>query len=215
MLNILTEEEKSVLRDLDAANGRTKHAVVSKLSDTPEKLHPHMSEYIRETRGLTLATLSIYLVPAKASIISKSIDLSVLQNITLLSVGSQTSLWNHLEKENKVKPLAIRKIHTDNVTLPFLNLVSQLQNLEELYMLERLAKRGEVAVKTTVTMDQIRKAVLKKHASTLKVLMVRNDATHEWDFNVKAVMLLCQRAVKLEELTATFVSKAFVSLPLL
>lgn len=171
------------------------------------------STYIRKTRGLTLRELSIYQIPIKTSVLSKAIDLSVLQNISLLSVGPQNSLWSHLEKENKQSPLLLRRIHTDNVTMPFLNLVSQLEKLEELYMLERLPKRGfeSSTPKTLVTTEHIRKAVLKKHVGKLKVLAIRNDATTEWDLNTKSVMLLCQKAEKLEELTAGFSNKAMVS----
>lgn len=212
------EQENQSLAKLEAeieeVQNRMSALKTSEDSDKSVKGDSEMSEYVRKTRGLTLETLGFYAIPIRASVLAKAIDFSVLRNITLLSVGPQTNLWIHLEKENKQKPLVIRKIHTDSVTLPFLNLVSQLENLEELYLLERAAKRGDTAaVKTSVTMEQIRKAVLKKHVSTLKVLMLRNDTTHEWDLNIKAVMLLCQRATKLEELTATFVSKSFVSFP--
>jgi len=168
--------------------------------------HAKMSEYVRNTRGLTLTTLAIYLIPIKASVLSRAIDLTVLQNITLLNVGPQIPFWNLLARENKATPLPVRKIHTDNVTLPFLAFVSQLSALTDLFLLERTAKARveSTAAKTTVTIEQIRKMVLKKHASTLKVLMIRNDAGMEWDLNVKTVMLLCQRAKQLEELACSF-----------
>lgn len=208
-----TNESLAKLRaDIEEVQNRMSALKTSEGPEESVKGNSEMREYVRKTRGLTLQTLGFYAMPIKASILASAIDFSVLRNITLLSVGPQTNLWIRLEKENKQKPLAIRKIHTDSVTLPFLNLVSQLEHLEELYLLERAAKRGDTtAVKTSVTIEQIRKAVLKKHVSTLKVLMLRNDTTHEWDLNIKAVMLLCQRATKLEELTATFVSKSFVS----
>jgi hypothetical protein len=165
-----------------------------------------MRDYVRSTRGLTLTTLAIYLIPIKASILSRAIDLSVLQDITLLNVGPQIPFWNLLARENKNTPLAVRKIFTDNVTLPLLAFVSQLEVMSELFLLERTSKTRveSTAAKTTVTIEQIRKIVLKKHASTLKVLVVRNDAGTEWDFNVKTVMLLCQRAKNLEELACSF-----------
>jgi hypothetical protein len=172
-----------------------------------------MSEYVRTTRGLTLTTLSIYLIPLKASVLSRAIDLNVLQNITLLNVGPQTPFWNLLARENKLSPLPLRNIHTDNVTLPLLALISQLDTVTELFFLERTAKARveSTAAKTTVTMEQIRKLVLKKHAGSLRILMIRNDAGVEWDLNIKTVMLLCKRAKLLEELACSFGVRIMVS----
>jgi len=173
-----------------------------------------MSEYVRTTRGLTLTTLSIYLIPLKASVLSRAIDLNVLQNITLLNVGLQTSFWNLLARENKLSPLPLRSIHTDNVTLPLLALISQLDTVTELFFLERTAKARveSTAPKTAVTMEEIRKLVLKKHAESLRILMIRNDAGVEWDLNTKTVMLLCKRAKLLEELACSFGVRIMVSI---
>jgi hypothetical protein len=175
-----------------------------------------MSDYVRNTRGLTLTTLAIYLIPIRASILSRAFDLSVLRSVTLLNVGYQTPFWNIMARENKLSPLPLHKIHTDNVTLPFLTFVSQLDTLTELFLLERTLKaRVETTTaKTTVTIDQIRRVVLKRHAATLKILMIRNDAGTEWDMNVKTAMLLCQRAKALEELAVSFGVRTMVSSPI-
>jgi hypothetical protein len=174
-----------------------------------------MSEYVRTTRGLALTTLSIYLIPLKASVLSRAVDLNVLQNITLLNVGPQTPFWNLLARENKLSPLPLRNIHTDNVTSPLLALISQLDTVTELFFLERTAKARveSTAAKTTVTMEQIRQQVLKKHAGSLRILMIRNDAGVEWDLNVKTVMLLCKRAKLLEELACSFGVRIMASIP--
>jgi len=168
--------------------------------------HAKMREYVRATRGLTLNTLSIYLIPIKASVLARAIDVNVLQSLTLLNVGPQLPFWNLLVRENKNHPLPLRKIYTDNVTLPFLTLVGQLDTMTELFMLERTAKTRveSTAAKTTVTIEHIRKIALKKHASTLKILMIRNDSSMDWDLNVKTAMLLCQRAKQLEELACSY-----------
>ncbi|KAH7385118.1 F-box domain-containing protein [Cadophora sp. MPI-SDFR-AT-0126] len=166
-----------------------------------------MSEYVRSTRGLTLDTLSIYMIPTKASVLARGVDINALQSITLLNVGAQSPIWNMLARENKLSPLPLHKIHTDNVTLPFLLCLSQLEKLTELVMMERTSKdrvEGN-ALKSTVTIEQIRKMVLKKHAPTLKVLVVRNDTiSMEWGFNIKTAVLLCERAKNLEELGCSF-----------
>ncbi|CZR69242.1 uncharacterized protein PAC_19142 [Phialocephala subalpina] len=179
---------------------------IDELQNSAALEEARMTEYIRDTRGLTLTSLSIYLIPIRASVLSRAIDIHVLQSITLLNVGPQIQFWNVLARENKFHPLPLQKIHTDNVTLPLLAFIAQLDLLTELFMLERTAKARveSTAAKTTVTIDQIRKVILKKHVSTLKVLMIRNDAGSEWDLDVKTVLLLCHQGKKLEELACSF-----------
>lgn len=174
---------------------------------------PEMSEYVRATRGLTLSSLEIYLIPVRANVLSQTIDLSVLQSITLLNVGPQQPFWNIMANKNSMVPVSLHKIYTDNVTLPFLVFVSQLDRLTELIMFERppKAKVETTTAKTTVTIEQIRKLALKKHAATLKILAIKNKSTPDWDLNIKTTMLLCQRGKNLEELACTLGTKAFVS----
>ncbi|CAG8981180.1 hypothetical protein HYALB_00013191 [Hymenoscyphus albidus] len=173
-------------------------------SEIGSKSSGKMSEYVRNTRGLGLTTLAIYLIPIKAQILSRGVDLNVLQNITLLNVGPQVSFWNLLAKENAISPLPLNKIYTDNVTLPFLGFIHQLDRVTELLLLEKQKGRVETtAAKTTVSIEHIRKA-LRKHVGSLKVLMIRHDSSADWDLNVKATMMLCQQATELEELSVTF-----------
>lgn len=171
-----------------------------------------MSDYVRKTRGLTLKSLSIYLIPIKTSVLSRAVDLHVLKRISLLNVGSQAPFWNYLAKQNQFSPLPLCKIHTDNVTLPFLKFVNQLENLVELFILERSTKSSEYsfAPKTTVTSDNIRRYVIKKHASSLKRLAVKNENDYTWDANVKFLELLCRKGKNLEELGISFASPALV-----
>jgi hypothetical protein len=172
-----------------------------------------MTEYLRSTRGLGIKNLAIYLIPVKANVLSRGLDLSVLRNITLLNVGPQTSIWNMLAKENAARPLPLEKVYTDNVTIPFLGFVAQLQNLTELLMTER-QKPGRpetTASKTTVKIEQIRKA-LKKHIGNLKVLMIKHDMSSDWDVDIKTMLMLCQHAHDLEELSISFNAKVTVSL---
>ncbi|KAL5348405.1 tRNA (cytosine-5-)-methyltransferase ncl1 [Pseudogymnoascus australis] len=179
-----------------------------------EKTDKSMSEYVRTTRGLTLKSLSIYLIPIKTSVLSRAVDLHVLERLSLLNVGSQAPLWNYLAKENKISPLPLCKIHTDNVTAHFLKFVNQLENLEELFILERSTKSSEYsfAPKTTVTNDNIRRYVLKKHASSLVRLVVKNENDYTWDANVKFLELLCQQGKNLTELGISFASPALHTL---
>lgn len=202
-----------VTRDLHDLGDHVDEITSKAQNATRVNKNTEMKDYVRSTRGLALTTLAMYLIPIRASILSRAIDLRVLQSVILLNVGSQTPFWNIMARENKFSPLPLHKIYTDNVTLPFLALVSQLDNLTELFLLERTLKARveSTATKTTVTMDQIRRVVLRRHAETLRILSIRNDAGQEWDMNVKTAMLLCQRAKALEELAVSFGVRTMVS----
>ncbi|KAJ4017052.1 hypothetical protein NW752_006131 [Fusarium irregulare] len=168
-----------------------------------EKSQRSIDEYLRDTRGIALETLSIHLVPVKPSVLSRAIDLKCIKNLTLLNVGNQAPIWTLLSKENKVSPLALRSVFTDNVSTAFLNCMSQLEELHDLFLLERSAKHKpeSFAPRTTVTIDQIRRSVLKKHMHTLKRLMIKDESNSSgWDANQKAMILICSRGVHLEEL---------------
>lgn len=182
-------------------------------ADDAEGVPSRITEYARSTRGLSLQTLSIYLVPVKASVLSKAVDLRVLRRITLLNVGSQAPIWALFAKENKMQPIALRKIFTDNVSVPFLTFVSQLEEVNELFMLERpdKYKPEPFAPKTAITMDQIRRLVLKRHMPTMKRLMIKNQQDSTWDVDDKTMLLICRRGKKLEELAVSMGIRAIVS----
>lgn len=179
-----------------------------------EKSQRSIDEYLRDTRGIALETLSIHLVPVKPSVLSRAIDLKCIKNLTLLNVGNQAPIWTLLSKENKVSPLALRSVFTDNVSTAFLNCMSQLEELHDLFLLERSAKHKpeSFAPRTTVTIDQIRRSVLKKHMHTLKRLMIKDESNSSgWDANQKAMILICSRGVHLEELALSMNIHAVVS----
>lgn len=172
-----------------------------------------ISEYTRSTRGLSLHTLSIHLIPVKASVLSRAIDLRCLKRITLLNVGNQAPIWALLAKENKAQALPLRHIFTDNVSVVFLTLVSQLSELNELYMLERQEKYKPEAFapKSTVTIDQIRRFALRKHQNSLKRFMIKNQNDMSWDLDTKTTLLLTRFKV-LEELAVSMSISEVVSL---
>lgn len=205
----INRDVQEVRKEVDVVGAEISDAV--KLLPAAENVDPsegksqHISEYIRTTRGLGLESLSIYLIPVRPSVLSRAIDFRVLTRITLLNVGNQASIWAHLQKENKESPLPLRKIFTDNVSQPFLTFVSQLEELHEFFILERDAKYKPVSFgpKTTMTIDHIRRFVLKKHVSTLKRLMIKNMADTTWDADEKSVMLICKRGKQLQELACS------------
>lgn len=171
-----------------------------------------MRDYLRETRGLALRSLSIYLIPVKASVLSRAVDLRALHRLTLLNVGNQAPIWALLCKENAEAPLPLRKISTDNVSFFFLALVSQLEEVHELFMLERDAKSKpeSFAPRTRTTIDDIRKLVLKKHMPTLRRLMIKNFYDTIWDVNEKTILLMCRQGRKLEELACSMNVRSIV-----
>ncbi|KND87843.1 hypothetical protein TOPH_07476, partial [Tolypocladium ophioglossoides CBS 100239] len=168
-----------------------------------EDLRRYMDAYTRDTRGLSLESLSIHLVPVKASVLSRGVDLANLRQLTLLNVGNQAPIWSQLIKEGKVRPLALRSVFTDHVTNGFLSCMAQLPELHDLFLLERSAKHKpeSFAPRSTTTMDQIRRLVLKKHMPTLKRLMIKDESNGpNWDANEKTMILTCTRGARLEEL---------------
>lgn len=189
---------------------KNEHADKKKTSD-PQ----NMRDYVRGTRGFSLDSLSIHLVPVKASVLSRAINLSCLKQLTLLNVGNQTPIWTLLAKENKETPLALRSVFTDNVSTAFLSCMSKLPELHELFMLERSAKQKpeSFAPRNSTTMDQIRRLVLKKHMHTLRRLMIKDESKGpSWEVNEKAIILMCTRGVELEELAVSMDIHAVVSL---
>ncbi|OAQ94699.1 F-box domain-containing protein [Purpureocillium lilacinum] len=178
-------------------------AELSGVSPTSDRLRRYMDAYMRETRGLALETLKIHLIPVKASALSRGVDLACLKQLTLLNVGSQTPIWALLAKEGKTRPLALRTVFTDHVTTTFLSCMAQLPELHDLFLLERGLKHKpeSFAPRTTTTIDQIRRLVLKKHMHTLKRLMIKDESNGpNWDANEKTMILICTRGANLEEL---------------
>jgi hypothetical protein len=173
-----------------------------------------MSDYVRDTRGYSLESLSLHLIPVKPSVLSRAVDLHSLRQLTLLNVGNQIPIWNMLSKENKTQSLQLRSIFTDHVSSAFLTFVSQLDELHELFMLERSMKHKpeSFAPRSTVTIDQIRRLALAKHMPTLKRLMIKNESTgNSWDANEKAMIQICCRGKQLEELAVSMNIQSVVS----
>ncbi|KAK4241933.1 hypothetical protein C8A03DRAFT_11841 [Achaetomium macrosporum] len=208
--NRIVQAAQEAVSTCDAAiNGVEK--LPADVQESVKRDHAHrMRDYLRETRGVALESLSIYLVPVKASVLSRAIDIRVLRRLTLLNVGVQAPIWALLHSENKEAPLPLRKIYTDNVSHTFLNFVSSLKEVHELFLLEREAKAKpeSFAPKTHTTIDQIRRMVLKKHLTTLRGLMIKNLTDTAWDLNEKAILLLCMQGKKLEELACNMSIRA-------
>ncbi|PHH82239.1 hypothetical protein CDD82_6658 [Ophiocordyceps australis] len=196
-------DDVQAVDDEVAALSKKVPGILSKEGRKRDKLRQRMDDYARDTRGLSLESLSIHLMVVKASVLSRGIDVTCLKQLTLLNVGNQIPIWNMLAKESKLRPLALRSIFTDHVTTPFLTCVGQLPLLHELFLLARSEKHKpeSFAPLASVDIDQIRRLVLKRHMPTLKRLMIKNDSyLPTWDVNEKTMVYICTRGVQLEEL---------------
>ncbi|PHH69797.1 hypothetical protein CDD80_6497 [Ophiocordyceps camponoti-rufipedis] len=195
----------------DSKEFRREHRGPSQDAQSRETVQESMEAYVRDTRGLSLESLSIYLVPVKASVLSRGVDVTCLKQLTLLNVGNQTPIWSMLAKEGRTQPLALRSVFTDHVTPTFLTCMAQLPELHDLFLLGRSVKHKpeSFAPRVSTTMDQIRRLVLKKHMATLKRLMIKDESLESnWDANEKTMILICCRGVKLEELALSMNIKA-------
>ncbi|KAI9764925.1 MAG: hypothetical protein M1840_007950 [Geoglossum simile] len=161
-----------------------------------------VKDYIRSTRKIPLRSLSLYLIPIRPSVLDRALDLTTLHRITFLNVGPQAAFWTLMSNTNKKTPLQLKKIYTDNVTTEFLSFISQIDGLTEIFMLERTSKSKveSLAPKTTVVIEDIRKSVLRKHATTLKKLMIKNENDYSWDVNRKSAQILTKKARNMTEL---------------
>ncbi|KAL6715128.1 hypothetical protein ACLMJK_007390 [Lecanora helva] len=170
-----------------------------------------MQNYIRRSHGLQLESLSLEWVPLKASILARALDLKVLKRLTLLEVGEQGTFWTLLERLQSTSPeISFKSIHTDSVSPSFLKFVIAFDGLEELFMHERSAKQGEDSTTANaVSITIIRKLALKKHASTLERLMIKNERNDLWDVDTKTLQTLALRAPKLRELAISMTMRTY------
>ncbi|OAA62352.1 Cyclin-like F-box [Cordyceps fumosorosea ARSEF 2679] len=190
----------------DSARRRRDNVVPSRdlfKGNVPKSNDSQMNDYLRSTRGLSLEVLKIDLLPAKASVLCRALNLGALKELALLNVGNQAPIWTALAKENAVNPLPLRSIFTDNVSNAFLTFASGLEELHELFLLERSVDHlpASFTPRASVTIDQIRRIVLKKHIHTLKRLMIKDESKEaNWDINEKTMVMICNLGVQLEEL---------------
>jgi hypothetical protein len=187
------------------------------LTSGPEKPES-VASYLRLSHGLPLDTLAIYLLPVKASVLLRHIDMHSLKSLCLLNVGPQRGLWATLSKLHRQSPLQLCSIYTDDVTRSLLNFLSNLPvgQLEELALLEN-GPRAKVpqlenAGKSQVDADDISNKVLKKHMKGLKRLVMRNDSDDRWTIDPATVRLLARDGQKLKELGVQCYSNCFHTL---
>ena len=173
-----------------------------------------MRDYIRATHGLQLEELSLYLIPLRASILARALDLNLLKRLTLLSVGSQDSFWLLLTKlQRHSTHISFDSIHTDHVSPAFLEFLRMFEGLQELFMLERSTKNEPDSglPKANVNITSIRKIALNKHIRTLQRLLIKNENDESWDLDAKTIRFLSSRGAGLTELAISLNMKHYVS----
>ena len=173
-----------------------------------------MQDYVRATHGLQLEELKLYLVPLKASIVARALDLRVLRNITLLEVGPQVAFWNLLQRlSNSISGIGFDCIHTDDVSHALLTfLATTTHNPKELYFLKRKKKVPEPeAAGGPLNTTSIFKVGLRKHLKTLTHLMLKNDNDDTWDLDERTVRWICLKGKALIELAVGMRIKTMVS----
>ena len=172
-----------------------------------------MNEYIRTTHGFHLEELAIYLVPLKPSVIGRALDLSCLKRLTLLNVGQQSGFWALVDKLQKDSlTMQLDSVHTDDVSIAFLNCISASHGLKELFLMRRSSKDSDsIATKNPASLTDIRLLALRKHIGTLKRLMIMNNDDESWDLDPKTFLLLTGKGESLVELAFSAAVDSYVS----
>ncbi|KAL8942940.1 MAG: hypothetical protein Q9216_001355 [Gyalolechia sp. 2 TL-2023] len=168
---------------------------------SPEEV---MQAWIREAHGYQLEEVKLHWIPIRAGILSRAIDLSVLKRITLLNCGSQDGFWMILAGfQARQGTIAIKSIHTDNVSKSFLRFLKSFEGLTELFMHERKKNQSEAAAASSqpkLSVTEIRRQGLRKHIRTLKRLMIKNEHDSSWDLDAVTITLLSTKGSSLIEL---------------
>lgn len=202
------------MHDLSATARSKMTSNINLGSSSGKTADEEMRDYIRATHGLQLEELSLYLIPLKASILARALDLNILKRITLLSVGSQDPFWILLGKlQNRSAHISFQSIHMDNVSIPFLEFLKTFEGLKELFLLERkILNDGDGGTtKTAVGITPIRKIALRKHIKSLKRMQMRNENDDSWDLDANFIRFLSTKGAGLVELAISLNMKHFVS----
>ena len=172
-----------------------------------------MQDYVRATHGLQLEEFTLWLVPLKASIVARALDLRVLKQITLLEVGNQAAFWNLLQRlASSIPEIGFKTIHTDDVSHSFLSFLSTTsQGVSELYLQKRKRQNSEPDFTTNpVDIGSILQDGLRKHLKTLTHLMLKNDNDDSWDLDERTVRILGLKGSGLVELAVSMRLKVMV-----
>ena len=184
----------------------------TKQEESPEEV---MQAWIRETHGYQLEEVKLNWIPMRAGILSRALDLAVLQRITLLNCGSQDGFWVILAGfQARQGTIALQSIHTDNVSKNLLKFLRSFDGLTELFLHERKKNHSEAAAAAAqpkIGITEIRRQGLRKHIKTLKRMMIKNEHDASWDLDAVTISLLSMKGSNLVELAVSLGALPFVS----
>ncbi|KAL8793030.1 MAG: hypothetical protein Q9195_004341 [Heterodermia aff. obscurata] len=215
-------ESSRVHRSPQSIKGKGKGKEVettAQVTESPPDSHKTkeeaMQDYVRATHGLQLEEFTLWLIPLKASIVARALDLRVLKRITLLEVGNQAAFWNLLQRlGSSIPEIGFKRIHTDDVSHSFLSFLSTTSpGVLELYLHKRKRQNSEPDFsENPVNTASILKDGLRKHLKSLTHLMLRNDNDDTWDLDERAVRFLSLKGRGLVELAVSMKLKAMHTL---
>ncbi|KAL8822233.1 MAG: hypothetical protein Q9191_007030 [Dirinaria sp. TL-2023a] len=193
--NVISEQSKG--------NGKAKaldDAPEGDSKDVPISSEDAMQKYIRATHGLQLEEFALYLIPLKASIVGRALDLTVLKRITLLDVGPQVAFWHLVRRLRRSEPrIGFHMIHSDDVSSALLEFLSTSEGVRELYFHKKKKKEPEPETTVKVDIKLICKLALRKHLDTLTHLMLKNESDDSWDADERIVRMISSRGAGLVE----------------
>ena len=215
-------QSPSPVLDPQSSTVSPKHVLKSSVGKKVKRVHKKsktadetMQEYIRTKHGFHIESLMLYLVPLKPSVIGRALDLSCLRHLTLLNVGQQGGFWSFVDKVQKESiPIQLRHIHTDDVSMAFLNCIANISGLQDLFLTRRGAKDNDfTSAGSPASLTNIRLLVLRKHITTLRRLVIMNNEDESWDLDAKTLKLLTAKAGALMELAFSVNVSDYVGRP--
>lgn len=191
---------------------------------------------LEDTGQLRLRVFELEKLAISVQICQKAIDWTSLTTMTILDCTQHESLWRMLRKtfdleqaptsvSSRQYPLAIKHIHTDQVSTSLMTFLKETlapNSLETLFLQARRTS-GQPAVRLSVIM----KGPVKRHRSSLKKLMLdsiyfrRDPVTtglgrSHWAISSSWVSYLTSgRMTNLRELSVSFDARAWVRMSLL
>ncbi|KAK4103094.1 hypothetical protein N658DRAFT_565543 [Parathielavia hyrcaniae] len=165
------------------------------MSQDPKSTEASAGERKRREGKLRLHTVELERIVLSLQVCRSAIDWSVLTTLTLLDCAQHDNLWKMLRKQFQPTPagaalgtgskpapanapmqyhLALKAIHTDTTTMSLLNFVKETlapNTLEVLFLQDRRRSTGP-----RPSLDAIFKSAIKRHAASLRKLLLDSSA---------------------------------------
>lgn len=210
--NVTSEPRLKVDTPLRRSESKGKFKEVQKLDEkeAPISSEDTMQKYIRAAHGLQLEEFALYLIPLKASILARAVDMTALKRITLLDVGPQVAFWHLLRrlKKNGTRT-GFHTIHTDDVSNALLEFISNSEGIKELYLHKKKKSHAEPEVTgAKVDLHSICRLAIRKHIDTLTHIMLKNEVDDTWHVDEYTSRMLSAHGTGLVEIAVSMRTKA-------